>query len=105
MAFQTYTAPAQGYRAQSEGCISIGKSRIGLGLYKLPFDYAVIHYDKEAQAIMFTAGVNGDGFKVTKDPKGKTQYLAAKSFTNKLYLPYGVYRRTDDKDEIFKRIN
>ena len=91
MAFETYTARAQGFRAAADDCIAVGKSRIGLGTVQLPFEYVVIHFDRKAPAIMFTEGVNGDGFKVMKN--GRTWYLAAKSFTSQNIIPIGVYER------------
>ena len=102
MSFERYVAKAQGFRAVQKNCIALGKSRIGLGRTELPFEYVVIHYDKATPAIKFTAGTSGDGFKVTQDPKGKTKYLAALSFTKLEYLPKGLYERTNDKDWIFK---
>lgn len=101
MSFEQYTATAQGYRAKLDNHISVGKSRIGLGTYKLPFEYAVIHFDREAPAIMFTKGHSGNGFKVQTDGSGKTTYLAAKSFTTRKYIPYGTYKRTNDKEHVF----
>lgn len=92
MAFKKYVASAQGYRAQADNCIAVGKSRIGLGNFK------------DIPAIMFARGDTGNGFKVTKAVHGKTTYLAAKSFTDRGYVPLGVYRRTDDKAEVFKLV-
>lgn len=103
MAFEIYTARAQGFRAAADGCIAVGKSRIGLGTVQLPFEYAVIHFDREAPAIMFTEGAKGEGFKVNKN--GKTWYLAAKSFTSQNLIPIGVYERDTSEPSkwIFRR--
>src|SRR5437868_2890935 len=98
MAFKKYTANAQGYRAQQENCIALGKTRIGLGAYRLPFEYTIIYYDRDIPAIMFVEGNKGDGFKVQKN-RG-TYYLAAKSFTKSGHIPLGLYERTDGKAEI-----
>lgn len=102
MSFERYIASAQGYRAQLENCIALGKSRIGLGTYQLPFEYAIIYYDKALPAIMFAKGNKGNGFKVQKATVGNTTFLAAKSFTKLGYIPLGIYERTDDVAEVFK---
>ncbi len=97
MTFVTYVAKAQGYRAMNDNCVTVNKSRIGLGLQGLPFKYAVISYDKDVPAIKFTEGTAGDGFKVSKNLH--YYYLAAKSFTSLNLIPRGLYQRTSDKDQ------
>lgn len=97
MVFTKYVARVQGFRASQDNHITVNKSRIGLGLLQLPFEYAVISYDKDIPAIKFTEGTSGDGFKVGKNTH--YYYLSAKSFTKLNLIPLGLYERTDNKDE------
>jgi len=102
MAFEQYVAATQGFRAREENCIALGKSRIGLGTYKLPWEYAVIYFDRENPAIMFVEGHKGNGFKVQK--LGKNYFLSAQSSTKLKYIPLRIYKSTDDKAEVFRLV-
>ena len=105
MSFELYKPKTQGLRSKQPNQISVGKTRIGLGMYHLPYEYVQIHYDKEIPAIMFTKGNKNSGYKVKQSLAGSAEmYLDAKGFTVHGYIPYGTYERAEDARYIFTLI-
>jgi hypothetical protein len=103
MSFEIFDGPVVAPRALAHNQITIGKQRISLGLYKLPFEYVEIHYDRDQPAVMLKEGTSETGFKLQKSKR--YYFLTAQSFIKSGYVPLGAYECIDKENHVFKLVS